>query len=70
MVSCTECVHYNACREWAKHVNRIIDEFNRGHCKLAKALEVSFSNVDYLEFPFVEENKEALCENYEKAKVE
>lgn len=61
MVSCTECVHYNACSMWQKATEGLTTLSNR-------FLEAD-DKLPHIHFPGVKETKKELCEHYEKAKV-
>ena len=69
MVSCTECVHYNACKQWVDHINSMCDALNDSYDSLGSALNVSLGHVTHLAFPMVAETKDKLCDNYDKAKL-
>lgn len=69
MVSCTDCVHYNACKTWSEHTDRIADVLNSGFEQLSKLVNISYEKVNHIPFPIVAETPKELCENYLKAKV-
>lgn len=68
MVSCTGCVHYHACKVWAEHNEKLVYTYNNGMDRLSKIVDFGFKGIDHINFPLVAETKEAMCENYEKAK--
>lgn len=68
MVSCTDCVHYNACKKWANHTDNLVDSLNYLYLTLKEQFNMPLSTIHHIKFPSVAETKEMLCENYIKAK--
>ena len=66
MVSCTDCVHYEACKMWYKAVDTATDSLNERFNNYTKQNLVT--PLAGIGFPQVAETKEELCDNYEKRK--
>lgn len=63
MVTCTDCVHYKACKMWVEHVDGLVDDFN-------SLIKTAYNKgIEHFNFPLVAETKGKLCDNYDKAKL-
>ena len=63
MVTCTDCVHYKACKMWVEHVDSLVDDFN-------SLIKPPLKGIEHFNFPLVAETKGKLCTHYSKAKLE
>ena len=66
MVSCTDCVHYEACKMWHEGNDTLVGALN--NLLGVKDYPPNRKSIPYLHFPRVAETKEELCDNYEKRK--
>ena len=72
MVTCTDCIHYNACCAWVDQNSKVVDSLNvldSLNELYSRTLSSKAKPISRIQFPLVAETKEELCKNYEKVKV-